>query len=291
MPRLSPLCLAFAATALLVGGAAPSVGWPAAVVLSQTSIFAPNPAMDADVQRKLQSGDEAADATFDPTYQAIQELNGTVIDSNCYVAISLSEQLVVWCDIAIPVGLDVKAEIRDGTCEEFTDAASGDSYLLGVARPVYLPEITEDEKRQGTFDHAYCARMDVLYDLEGTGESVSVMERRFPMEVTYNYFEKDGENGAVEEELASATLADAGTKVEENNEKLMVGLGVLAGAIVTLALVAIVSRKKKREARRGWERREAERTTELELEERGNDAEVMATAASAKPSTDENEII
>ena len=96
MPRLVPLCLAFTATALLVGGAAPSADRPAAVVLSQTSLSAPNPAMGADAQRKLQSWDEAADATFDPTYQAIQALNGTVIDSNCYVAAPLPEQLVVW---------------------------------------------------------------------------------------------------------------------------------------------------------------------------------------------------
>ena len=92
MPRLVPLCLlAFtAAAALMVGGAAPSPDRPGGAVLAQ------NLAMGADAQRKLQSGDEAADAAFDPTYQAIQELNGTVIDSNCYVAAPLPEQLVVW---------------------------------------------------------------------------------------------------------------------------------------------------------------------------------------------------
>ena len=131
----------------------------------------------------------------------------------CFVAVERSFP-VLWCNINVDFGLIVTAEIKDGACEDFNETASSGIFNEGVASPIYRPEITEEEKRVGIFNHAYCARMDILYDVNGTGDVVSVLNRRFPMEITYNYQEKvDDDSGVLQEELSSATLSDETTEI------------------------------------------------------------------------------
>lgn len=137
-----------------------------------------------------------------------------------------------------------------------------------------------------TFTHSYCARMDIMYlppELGGYVEE-SLFERRFPMKITYNFREKvDPDSGKVEEELSSATLSDEGTEAEERNEELKIGLGVLAGALVTIALVAIIYGGRKKASRRRWQQREAERS-----QEEGENVEIVPVIAS---SSEENDIL
>jgi hypothetical protein len=160
--------------------------------------------------------------------------------------------------------------------------------MEGVASPIFRPDISEEEKLLGTFTHNYCARMDVMYmpkDMNGYVIE-SLLHRKFPMEITYNYREKvDSETGEVKEELNSATLSDEDTKAEERAKDLALGLGVLAGAIVTMALVAIIYGGKKKKAQRRFQEREAERQQE---DGGGGSVEAAPMVSSER---DENEII
>ncbi|KAL9187627.1 hypothetical protein ACHAXT_006005 [Thalassiosira profunda] len=208
-----------------------------------------------DAARILQSDDALA------TIQKLED-GALSVRPHCYVSAPSVDDILVWCDIYLPFGLETKAEIKEGNCEEFTDVAVGDTYLLGVASPVFYPEISDEEKRRGTFDHSYCARMDVFHDASETGEAVSVLERRYPMEVSYNF------TGEVEEEI-TASLADfsiffgdaiegadvEGEQIEKrppsdtsgeedtgggNNTGMYIGLSVAAGVAIIVALAAIV---------------------------------------------------
>ena len=270
-------------------------------------------------RRRFLRSEEENDATYD----AILAMHNATFDHECYVTLidgmstvssstTPSSYPVVWCDISgLPLGLNVTAEIRDGTCDEFSDAASSEYFTKGVASPILLPEVTEEEKRRGTFDHSYCAGMDVLYDVEGTGELVSVVRARFAMEVTFGYEEEEiheggeGDGGeedevVVEERLTSVKLVDENTKVKEEQMELRIGLGVLAGATITLALIAIIygeKKKKKARTRRRWEAYQRN----LEMDDEEHDIEIARIKEDAAPggedeifkiaSVDENEII
>jgi hypothetical protein len=105
----------------------------------------------------------------------------------------------------------------------------------------------------------------------GGGEAVSVLSGRHDMDVTYNYREEvdvdrndhdedergvdynmeevevveeeeEEESGAkaVEEVLSSVYLTDENTRSKKATEDLTIALAVLAGAVVTMALVAII---------------------------------------------------
>ena len=103
----------------------------------------------------------------------------------------------------------------------------------------------------------------------GGGEAVSVLSGRHDMDVTYNYREEvdvdrndhdedergvddnmeemeveeeeeESEAKAVEEVLSSVYLTDENTRSKKATEDLTIVLAVLAGAVVTMALVAII---------------------------------------------------
>lgn len=197
------------------------------------------------------------DGPSDETYDRIMAMHNQTFPHRCFVAV-IDGGPVVWCDINVPMNLNVTAEIRDGTCDEFTTTASSDFFTMGIAQPIFVPEVTEEEKLMGTFDHSYCAGVDIFYNdvnvTTGDAQQVSLLSGRFAMEITYSYDEKvNEESGKIEEELTSAVLSDENSKVEEGNKDLQIGLGVLAGAVVTLALVAIVYGKKKKTSRRRQE--------------------------------------
>lgn len=115
-----------------------------------------------------------------------------------------------------------------------------------------------------------------MYDVNKTGTLVSLIKGRFAMEINYRYEleseekvidEESGEEKEVifVEELVSAVLTDENTKVDGRNEELVIGLSVLAGAMVTIALIAIIYGQRKKSTRRRWQKvqqREAERSEE-----------------------------
>ena len=57
----------------------------------------------------------------------------------------------------------------------------------------------------------------------------------------------------IDEVINSATLNDENTKSANRNESLAIGLGVLAGSVLTLALIALIYGEKRK---RKWKRRE-----------------------------------
>eukprot|EP00578_Thalassiosira_sp_NH16_P013537 CAMPEP_0181112288 /NCGR_PEP_ID=MMETSP1071-20121207/19734_1 /TAXON_ID=35127 /ORGANISM="Thalassiosira sp., Strain NH16" /LENGTH=300 /DNA_ID=CAMNT_0023196249 /DNA_START=20 /DNA_END=923 /DNA_ORIENTATION=- len=267
-------------------------------------------------RRRFLRSEEENDATYD----AILAMHNATFDHECYVSLldgmttvssstTPSSYPVVWCDISVPIGLNVTAEIRDGTCDEFSDAASSEYFTKGVASPILLPEVTEEEKQRGTFDHSYCAGMDVLYDVEGTGELVSVVRARFAMAVTFGYEEEEihegrwwgGGRGSRGGEADVREVVDENTKVKEEQMELRIGLGVLAGATITLALIAIIygekKKKKKARTRRRWEAYQRN----LEMDDEEHEIEIARIKEDAAPggedeifkiaSVDENEII
>lgn len=263
------------------------------------------PAREAQ-QRNLSTSD-----AVDVTYDKIIAMENSTFTHECFVALiegniftNFTPYPVVWCDINVPLGLNITAEIRDGTCDQFTDPASSDYFTKGVASPVLVPEVSEDEKRMGVFDHSYCAGMDILYDVNGTGNAISVVRRRFAMEAIFWYEEKEeivnketGETD-VEEVLTSVQLVDENTKTKDRKMELGIGLGVLAGAMVTIALIAIIYGKKRIVSRRRWEAYQRE----LEMGDEQHEIEIArinAMGGGTTPSVadttasvdDENEII
>merc|ERR1712176_877513 len=142
-----------------------------------------------------------------------------------------------------------------------TDESRGDYYTRGVASALLIPDISEDEKLRGIFDHSYCARLDVHYNGE------SVIERRYLMDITYHY-NVDKRTGEIKEHF-TAEVHDENSAAEKNRQAVSVGLGVFAGVIITLALLAIiVGRKKKshrQEIRQGRQKFEDERNMEMEI--------------------------
>lgn len=227
----------------------------------------------------------------DPVYRIILSQQNYTIPHKCYVAITTNSAddtkkhfPVVWCDFRTPVGLNVTAEIQDGNCDEFQQQSSGDVFTRGVASTIFFPEITEEEKLAGNIEHEYCARLDYLYDVDGTGNHArSVLDKRFPMVVTYLYREEiDEETGQIiDEDLIDVELADENTTEEERDLDLILGLSFLAGAVFMMALIAIVmggSRKRKKEKQR----------LQQMMEEGGVDVEITPIVA---PVREENEVI
>jgi len=256
----------------------------------------------------------------DPVYRIILSQQNYTIPHKCYVAITTNSAddtkkhfPVVWCDVSdcsfrgvfhdrwhvllspghslngilqfrTPVGLNVTAEIQDGNCDEFQQQSSGDVFTRGVASTIFFPEITEEEKLAGNIEHEYCARLDYLYDVDGTGNHArSVLDKRFPMVVTYLYREEiDEETGQIiDEDLIDVELADENTTEEERDLDLILGLSFLAGAVFMMALIAIVmggSRKRKKEKQR----------LQQMMEEGGVDVEITPIVA---PVREENEVI
>lgn len=263
---------------------------------SETAAAVADAAMEQPQQTTTPTNDRLRFLSDDETYNTIMSYTNKTIPSKCYVAISRDDNyLVVWCDIIVPFGLNVTAEIIDGTCDTFNVTASSTYFRQGVASPIFLPTITEEEKLMGIFNHAYCARMDILYDVNGTGEQISVLDRRFPMEITYQYVEKlndgDGNGTTIEEELVSATLTDENSVVEEGKRELGIGLGVIAGAVVTLALVAIIYGQKKKTTRRRWLQREAEEEEQAEDENNVVEIAPLSTMTASSAVQDGSEIL
>ena len=177
---------------------------------------------------------------------------------------------VVWCDIILPTGLNITAEIKDGSCDTFNEPANSEYNTKGKASPIFLPTFTIEEKLQGTFDHAYCAGIDILYDVNQNGVLESVLNQRYAMEVTYAYDNVyDQQGDVVDEVINSATLSDESTKSANRNESLAVGLGVLAGSVLTLALIALIYGEKRK---RKWKRRE-----DIDINNENELAEIDAT--------------
>ena len=231
---------------------------------------------------------------------------------------------LVWCDVlGLPPGRDVVAEIRDGSCESFVDVARSERYASGFASPFYFPVLSEDEKAMGDFDHRYCCRVDVLSaavdgDDAGNDEmtAVSVLSVRHDMDVTYSYrkdgavdgndYDKDKEDitdGSTEEEvgakavvevLSSVSLTDANTRSMDVMEDLAIGLGVLAGAVFTIAMVAIIygggriATKKNRMRRRGQLASDARAEADADDEGDANHVDEMAFIP---PTRKEDEIV
>lgn len=235
--------------------------------------------------------DPLYDPLDDPIYKAIMAWENYTIPHRCYVAIASKPGdigivnktfPVVWCDFKVLVGLNVTAEIKDGSCDGFEEQSSSDLFTRGVASPIFLPEVSEEERMRGEFDHAYCARVDFLYDMTGTGDHArSVLDKRFPMDITYHYKEEiDEETGQiVEEELLSAVLTDEVTKADEQNLDLILGVAFFAGAIFTIALIAITMGKK---------RKKKNQRLQQMMEEGGVDVEI---APILSPTKEENEIL
>lgn len=231
------------------------------------------------------------DPSGDPILQYIMSLQNYRVPHKCYVAITTNPSdvtnehyPVVWCDFRVPAGLNVTAEIKDGGCDEFQDPSASDVYMRGVASAIFLPEITEEEKLGGTIDHEYCARVDYLYDADGTGNhDRSVLDQRFPMAITYLYQEEiDEETGQIVEEVVDVRLMDENTIEDEQDLDLILGLSFLAGAIFTVALTAILmggkGKKKKKEKQR----------LQQMMEDGGVDVEITPIVA---PPREENEIL
>lgn len=226
----------------------------------------------------------------DPVYNTIMSQQNYTVPHKCYVAITSNPTgatkkhfPVVWCDFRTLFGLNVTAEIKDGSCGEFEEQSSGDVFTRGVASTIFFPEITEEEKLDGTIEHEYCARLDYLYDAGGTGDHArSVLDKRFPMVVTYLYKEDiDQETEQIVEDLIDVKLTDENTTEDERDLDLILGLSFLAGSLFMVALIAIIvggSRKRKKEKQR----------LQQMMEEGGVDVEITPITA---PIKEENEII
>jgi len=95
---------------------------------------------------------------------------------------------------------------------------------------------------------------------------------QWAMEVTYSYDNVyDDQSGAVVDEVInSATLSDESTKSANRNESLAIGLGVLAGSVLTLALIALIYGEKRK---RKWKRRE-----DIDINNENELAEIDAAA-------------
>jgi len=247
----------------------------------------------------------AHNSDHDEMYNTIMALKNETIPSKCYVAVS--HYVVVWCDINVPVGLYVKAEIKDGTCDDFVEVASGSFFRKGIASPIFLPEISHEEMRnqreqRGVFEKAYCARMDVFYNPDGddTDEKmVSVLDRRFPMGVAYNYVDRgngksSGDGEFVKEELSSAILTDGNSKVEKQNLELVVGLSALSGALVTLSLIAIIYGQRKKSTRKQWQeiqRKEVDVVEADMVQGGGSNCDNVEIPSITSPLNEDNDII
>jgi len=85
------------------------------------------------------------------------------------------------------------------------------------------------------------------------------------MEITYHYL-VDKRTGEVQG-LLGADVHDEASGIEERNKAVAIGLGVFGGVIVTLALVAMIFGKKRRQRREVAEGRElySSRGEDLEL--------------------------
>mmetsp|Transcript_3496 Transcript_3496/g.7002 ORF Transcript_3496/g.7002 Transcript_3496/m.7002 type:complete len:525 (-) Transcript_3496:94-1668(-) len=188
----------------------------------------------------------------DETYLSIKKLENKTIYHRCAVVQAMDGPddvvPVVYCEFFTPVGLPAKAEILDGDCTSFTNEANSTYFTEGVASAVHIATLTDEEKRQGIFDHTYCARLDFVY------EGKSVVEKRYLMGITYHYL-VDKKSGEVQG-LLSADVHDENSGVEKRNEAVAIGLGVFGGIIVTLALVAIIFGKKRRQKREVLEGRD-----------------------------------
>jgi len=210
----------------------------------------------------------------------------------CYVATTTDPRdaakgnvPVVWCDLRVPIGLNVTAEIRDGGCDEFEGPSAGGVFARGVASPVFNPEITEEEKLGRIIEHVYCARLDYLYDAGGTGDHArSVLDKRFPMSITYGYREEvDAETGQiVDEKLVDVLLTDENTTADERDLGLILGLSFLAGSIFTVALIAIIMGGK------GKKKTKEKQRLQQMMQEGGVDVEITPIVATPK---EENDII
>jgi len=182
-------------------------------------------------------------------FEVLESLKNETFDHQCFVQLSKDpienrEYPVVWCDFSVPAGLNITAEIQDGDCYSFDRAAKSQYFKYGQATAMFLPEITEREKRMGSFTHQYCARVDVIYE-DKLGGKESVFERRYSFEVGYNY--KNNEGDEVSDDFTVAMVEDeAVDDVDVGLVILVLVCGMIGGAIVTITLISFIKGKKRR---------------------------------------------
>ncbi len=184
-------------------------------------------------------------------FEVLESLKNETFDHQCFVQVSRDpienrEYPVVWCDFSVPAGLNVTAEIQDGDCVSFNRAAKSQYFKNGQATAMFLPEITEREKRMGSFTHQYCARVDVIFE-DKLGGRESIFERRNSFEIGYNY--KNNEGDEVSDDFTVAMVEDeADDGVDVGLVLLILACGMIGGAIITITLISFIKGKKRRSA-------------------------------------------
>ena len=130
------------------------------------------------------------DLLSDETILMINELQDQNTPPDCYVSITNNpttneEFPIVYCDFSIPFGLKSTAEITQGDCDDFIGMASSEIQYGDWVSAVYYPEVTEEEKQMRIFNHTYCARFDVVQEINENGDVASVFEKRSVLELSY----------------------------------------------------------------------------------------------------------
>ena len=218
------------------------------------------PFLDVEDRIRKDPFQQDEDKVLDKSYARIMALKDVTLPHKCFVSIidantfddeeeeeednsapSSSSYPVVWCDVIIPNGLNVTAEILPLPCNEFIQEAQSDVIQCKKqckASPLLFPEFSDEEKILGEFDRSYCVGVDILYNNE------PIIQRRYAMDVTYDYEKMINDSSGILS-LSSATLHDDensnNTQVDKRNVgTLSIALAMLFGAVATLALVAIV---------------------------------------------------
>ena len=174
----------------------------------------------------------------------IEILKEETIPHQCNVVISrdvkpsdnFEKHPVVFCNFYVPIGLYCTAQIQATSCDGFNHVASGELYGNGVASAMYLPEITEEDRLADVYNRSYCARIDVYW------ESESIYHKTFPVDITYRNFESNGRYGM----SAAMSGEDTDTSAFDGASiGLGIGVGLICGALFTLAVIAMMNGKKK----------------------------------------------
>lgn len=92
------------------------------------------------------------------------------------------------CDFLGPATVDITAEIRDGDCNTFVTPAGGDYETDGTVTAVHvLAGDGEAYGEEDVYQRTYCARMDVLFDEDGSGGQLeSVKHHKFNVTLKFN---------------------------------------------------------------------------------------------------------
>ena len=185
--------------------------------------------------------------------KVLEDLQNATIPHQCFTGVSKDpvtdhEHPHLRCDFTVPFGLNVTAEIKDGSCESFSELAKSDFFTNGYASAIFLPKITESEKRLGSFIHNYCARLDIIMH-DGVLGLQSVFERRFVLQMQFDYKKNEDE---VSDDFTVA-MANENEDVESGPDIglifLVLACGIVGGSIITITLVAIIQGNRKKSAR------------------------------------------